>query len=185
VERLSARERERVAELVAEGAPFWRLLQEVPRSRYAINRAVKRLKRPPAREPIRSPLRRRPPRRRQRGEDRHRRRRGASTGPCARSFSPGRPSTRSRMRKRSSTCGSSTTTTSGLTRASGWSRPSSGSGSPGPGRPPSSSRGPRRSTVEISIGEELIRVHRIRHDRTREHGALANPGGRLRRINAA
>jgi transposase InsO family protein len=67
VERLSARERERVAELVAEGAPFWRLLQEVPRSRYAINRAVKRLNRPPAREPIRSPLRWRPPRRRQRG----------------------------------------------------------------------------------------------------------------------
>jgi IS30 family transposase len=57
VERLSARERERIAELVAEGAPFWRLLQEVPRSRYAIYRAVKRLKRPPAREPIRSPLR--------------------------------------------------------------------------------------------------------------------------------
>ena len=40
-------------------------------------------------------------------------------------------------------------------------------------------------TVEISIGEELIRVHQIRHDRTREHGALANPGGRPRRINAA
>ncbi len=40
-------------------------------------------------------------------------------------------------------------------------------------------------TVEISIGEELIRVHPIRHDRTREHGALANPGGRPRRINAA
>jgi hypothetical protein len=57
VERLSARERERVAELVAEGAPFWRLVQEVPRSRYAIYRAVKRLKRPPAREPIRSPAR--------------------------------------------------------------------------------------------------------------------------------
>jgi IS30 family transposase len=57
VERLSARERERIAELVAEGAPFWRLLQEVPRSRYAIYRAVKRLKRLPAREPIRSPLR--------------------------------------------------------------------------------------------------------------------------------
>ena len=57
MERLSARERERVAELVAEGAPFWRLLREVPRSRYAIYRAVKRLKRPPAREPIRSPLR--------------------------------------------------------------------------------------------------------------------------------
>jgi hypothetical protein len=57
VARLSARERERVAELVAEGAPFWRLVQEVPRSRYAIYRAVKRLKQPPAREPIRSPLR--------------------------------------------------------------------------------------------------------------------------------
>jgi hypothetical protein len=40
-------------------------------------------------------------------------------------------------------------------------------------------------TVEISICEELIRVHPIRHDRTREHGALANPGGRPRRINAA
>ncbi len=40
-------------------------------------------------------------------------------------------------------------------------------------------------TVEISIGEELLRVHPIRHDRTREHGALANPGGRPNRINAA
>jgi hypothetical protein len=40
-------------------------------------------------------------------------------------------------------------------------------------------------TVEISIGEELIRVHPARHDRTREHGALANPGGRPHRINAA
>ena len=40
-------------------------------------------------------------------------------------------------------------------------------------------------TVEISIGQELIRTHPIRHDRTREHGALANPGGRPRRINAA
>jgi IS30 family transposase len=57
MERLSARERERIAELVGEGAPFWRLLQEVPRSRYAIYRAVKRLKRPSGREPNRSPLR--------------------------------------------------------------------------------------------------------------------------------
>jgi transposase InsO family protein len=40
-------------------------------------------------------------------------------------------------------------------------------------------------TVEISIGEELIRTHPIRHNRTREHGALANPGGRPHRINAA
>ena len=40
-------------------------------------------------------------------------------------------------------------------------------------------------TVEISVGEELIRVHPIKHDRTREHGALANPGGRPNRTNAA
>lgn len=40
-------------------------------------------------------------------------------------------------------------------------------------------------TVEISVGNELIRSHRVRHDRTREHGALANPGGRPHRINAA
>jgi transposase InsO family protein len=41
------------------------------------------------------------------------------------------------------------------------------------------------NTVEISVGEELIRSHKVRHDRTREHGALANPGGRPHRINAA
>jgi transposase InsO family protein len=40
-------------------------------------------------------------------------------------------------------------------------------------------------TVEISIGEQLIRSHPVRHDRTREHGALANPGGRPHRTNAA
>ena len=40
-------------------------------------------------------------------------------------------------------------------------------------------------TVEVSIGNELIRSHPVRHDRTREHGALANPGGRPRRRNAA
>jgi F0F1-type ATP synthase alpha subunit len=40
-------------------------------------------------------------------------------------------------------------------------------------------------TVEISVGNQLIRSHRVRHDRTREHGALANPGGRPHRINAA
>ncbi len=40
-------------------------------------------------------------------------------------------------------------------------------------------------TVEISIGNELIRSHAVRHDRTREHGALANPGGRPNRTNAA
>jgi transposase InsO family protein len=41
------------------------------------------------------------------------------------------------------------------------------------------------STVEISLGNELIRSHPVKHDRTREHGALANPGGRPHRINAA
>jgi len=41
------------------------------------------------------------------------------------------------------------------------------------------------SPVEISIGNELIRSHKANHDRTPEHGALANPGGRPRRINAA
>jgi hypothetical protein len=40
-------------------------------------------------------------------------------------------------------------------------------------------------TVEISVGNELIRAHKVRHDRTREHGALANPGGRAHRRNAA
>jgi transposase InsO family protein len=40
-------------------------------------------------------------------------------------------------------------------------------------------------TIEISVGNELIRSHKVRHDRTREHGALANPGGRPHRINAA
>jgi transposase InsO family protein len=40
-------------------------------------------------------------------------------------------------------------------------------------------------TVEISVGTELIRSHAVKHDRTREHGALANPGGRPNRINAA
>jgi transposase InsO family protein len=40
-------------------------------------------------------------------------------------------------------------------------------------------------TVEISIGNQLIRSHKARHDRTREHGALANPGGRPHRSNAA
>jgi hypothetical protein len=39
--------------------------------------------------------------------------------------------------------------------------------------------------VEISSGGEVIRTHPIRHDRSREHGAFANPGGRPHRINAA
>jgi transposase InsO family protein len=39
--------------------------------------------------------------------------------------------------------------------------------------------------VEISAGGEVLRVHAIRHDRSREHGAFANAGGRPSRINAA
>jgi transposase InsO family protein len=40
-------------------------------------------------------------------------------------------------------------------------------------------------TVEISAGGEVLRVHPITHDRSREHGAFANAGGRPSRINAA
>jgi transposase InsO family protein len=39
--------------------------------------------------------------------------------------------------------------------------------------------------VEISSGGQVLRTHPIRHDRSREHGAFANPGGRPHRINAA
>jgi IS30 family transposase len=57
VERLSEKERERLGELLAEGAPAWRMHQEVHRSRWAIRRAINALQRPPRREPRRSPLR--------------------------------------------------------------------------------------------------------------------------------
>ena len=50
-------ELERTEELLAEDAPFWRLRQEVPRSRSAICRAVKWLRRPPVPEPNLPPLR--------------------------------------------------------------------------------------------------------------------------------
>jgi len=55
------------------------------------------------------------------------------------------------------------------------------------GRPPGFGEGAVFAvrSWRISVGKELIRTHPIRHDRTREHGALANPGGRPRRINAA
>jgi hypothetical protein len=38
--------------------------------------------------------------------------------------------------------------------------------------------------VEISAGGEILRVHPIRYDHSREHGAFANAGGRPSRINA-
>ena len=40
-------------------------------------------------------------------------------------------------------------------------------------------------TVEIAAGGEVLRVHPIRHDPSREHGAFANAGGRPSRTNAA
>jgi IS30 family transposase len=57
MDRISDEERLRIAELLAEGAPVWRLHQEINRSRYAIRRAVVALQRPARREPKRSPLR--------------------------------------------------------------------------------------------------------------------------------
>ena len=57
MDRISDVERQRIAELLAEGAPAWRLHKEINRSRQAIRRAVIALHRPDRREPRRSPLR--------------------------------------------------------------------------------------------------------------------------------
>ena len=57
MDRISDAGRQRIAELLAEGAPAWRLHEGINRSRYAIRRAVVALHRPPKREPRRSPLR--------------------------------------------------------------------------------------------------------------------------------
>jgi IS30 family transposase len=57
MDRISDVERQRIAELLAEGAPVWRLHQEINRSRHAIRRAVLALQRPARRDPQRSPLR--------------------------------------------------------------------------------------------------------------------------------
>jgi hypothetical protein len=57
VDRISDEERRRIAELLAEGAPVWRLHREINRSRYAIRRAVIALQRPASQEPKRAPLR--------------------------------------------------------------------------------------------------------------------------------
>jgi hypothetical protein len=40
-------------------------------------------------------------------------------------------------------------------------------------------------SVQLSVDEQVIRVHPIRHDRSRELGAFANPKGRPHRRNAA
>jgi IS30 family transposase len=57
MDRISDEERRRIAGLLAEGAPVWRLHREINRSRFAIRRAVIALQRPARREPKRSPLR--------------------------------------------------------------------------------------------------------------------------------
>ena len=57
MDRISDGERRRIAGLLAEGAPVWRLHREINRSRFAIRRAVIALQRPARREPKRSPLR--------------------------------------------------------------------------------------------------------------------------------
>ena len=57
MDQITDEERRRIAELVAEGAPPWKLHQEINRSRHAIRRAVVALYRPARREPRRSPLR--------------------------------------------------------------------------------------------------------------------------------
>lgn len=41
------------------------------------------------------------------------------------------------------------------------------------------------NSVEIAAGGEVLQVHPIRHDPSREHGAFANAGGRPSRTNAA
>jgi hypothetical protein len=40
-------------------------------------------------------------------------------------------------------------------------------------------------SVQLSKDGKVIRVHPIRHDRSRELGAFANPKGRARRKNSA
>jgi hypothetical protein len=40
-------------------------------------------------------------------------------------------------------------------------------------------------TVEISQDGRLLRVHPVKHDPIKAHGAFANPGGNPDRINAA
>lgn len=54
---LSLREKERLAELVADGTPFWRICEVIGRDRWTTRRNINYLKRVPKPEPVRSPLR--------------------------------------------------------------------------------------------------------------------------------
>lgn len=40
-------------------------------------------------------------------------------------------------------------------------------------------------SVQLSVDDKVIRVHPIRHDRAKQHGAYATPTGRPRRAKAA
>jgi hypothetical protein len=40
-------------------------------------------------------------------------------------------------------------------------------------------------SVQISEGTKVLRIHPIRHDRTKEHGAFASPKGRPRKPKVA
>jgi hypothetical protein len=62
------------------------------------------------------------------------------------------------------------------------------------GTPYRAGRAWRRKTVEVAIvagsvqisaGGKVIRVHAIRHDRTKEHGAFAQPRGKPRKAKSA
>ena len=57
MDQITDEERRRIAELVAEGVPPWKLHLQINRSRHAIRRAVVALYRPAKREPRRSALR--------------------------------------------------------------------------------------------------------------------------------
>jgi IS30 family transposase len=57
VEWFSQEEKERIAELIAEGASLRRIRREIPRSRHAVARAIKAVIKPPRREPVRCRLR--------------------------------------------------------------------------------------------------------------------------------
>jgi transposase, IS30 family len=57
VESLNDEERERIAELIAAGASLRTIRREIPRSRHAVARAIRKLMKPPKREPVRCKLR--------------------------------------------------------------------------------------------------------------------------------
>lgn len=51
--------------------------------------------------------------------------------------------------------------------------------------PSSAKRGPTSRQRRISQNGKLLRVHPVKHDPIKAHGAFANPGGKPDRINAA